>query len=109
MEPDWNGLSLRLRGASGTDFALDEALAAAFGQMIAPFTSSVEAARGLVAAALPGWRLHLGFGATGLFPYASLAHDGTMIISDAPTVPLAILKSAVSAKACSKPSSPPPA
>lgn len=108
MEPDWSELGRRLLQAAGTDAVLDAALAAAFDQAVAPFTSSVDACRALVAAALPEWRLHLGFGASGLFPYASLAHDGIRIISDAPTVPLAILRSAVAARTFPAPSLPPP-
>ena len=109
MEPDWGELGERLLASAGGDAALDEALAAAFGQVAAPFTSSVEACRALVAEALPGWRLHLGYGASGMFPYALLTNNATRIISDASTVPLAILRSAVAAKASSTPSSPPPA
>jgi hypothetical protein len=109
MEPDWIDLRRRLLEATGADAALDQVLAAAFGQTVAPFTSSVDASRALVAAALPGWRLHLGYDVSGMFPYASLAKDGIRVISDAPTVPLAVLRSAVAAKACPAPSSPPPA
>ncbi len=109
MEPDWDELARRLSAAVGTDAVLDAALAAAFGQTAAAFTSSVEDCRALVAAALPGWRLHLGYGASGMFPYALLTNAATRIMSDAPTVPLAILRSLVAAKACPAPSAPPPA
>ena len=96
---DWLELGRRLERAAGSDAALDALVAEAFGQPVAACSSSVEAARALVAAALPGWTMHLGFGATGLFPYASLAADGTRIVCDAPTVPLAILRAAVAVKA----------
>ena len=109
MEPDWIELGNRLLAAAGADAALDGALAAAFGQTLAPFTSSVEACRALVAAVLPDWRLHLGYGASGMFPYALLTNNASRIISDAPTVPLAILRSLAAVKACPAPSSPPPA
>ncbi|MDO8606766.1 MAG: hypothetical protein Q7R40_09540 [Phaeospirillum sp.] len=109
MEPDWIDLGRRLREATGADTALDLALSAAFGQTAAPFTASVDASRALVAAALPGWRLHLGYDVSGMFPYASLSKDGARVVSDAPTVPLAVLRSAVAAKACPAPSLPPPA
>ncbi|CAA7626108.1 hypothetical protein [Magnetospirillum sp. SS-4] len=108
MDGQWNDLGRRLTQASGSDAGLDAAVAKAFAQPEAGYTSSVEACRALVAAALPGWRLHLGYGVTGTFPYASLSRDGCHIVSDAPTVPLAILRSAVEA-ASSAPSSPPPA
>jgi hypothetical protein len=107
MDGVWSELVKRLWLASGADGALDQALADAFAQPVAGYTSSVESCRALVAAALPGWRLHLGYGVTGTFPYASLTRDGNCILSDAPTVPLAILRSA--AAAASVPSAPPPA
>jgi len=108
MEPDWTELGKRLVAAVGADEGLDEALAAAFGQPAGPFTASVESSRALAAAALPDWRLHLGYGVSGMFPYALLSNATTRIMSDAPTVPLAILRSLVAAKACPAPSSPPP-
>lgn len=110
MEP-WDDIEQRLHAATGADGELDRVLATAFDRPAAPLTASVEACRELVAAVLPGWRLHLGFGADGMFPYASLAGDSRRVVSDAPTVPLAILRSAVAAAraAGSVPSAPPPA
>lgn len=107
MTGDWSDLGQRLWAATGADEALDRDLAAMFAQAEAPFTGSVEACRALVAAALPDWRLHLGYGVSGMFPYASLRREGVTVVSDAPTVPLAILRSAVAAKASPEPSSPP--
>lgn len=108
MDGPWSDLGRRMMQASGSDAVLDRAIAEAFVQPEAGYTASVEACRTLVAAALPGWRLHLGYGASGTFPYASLSRDGCHIVSDAPTVPLAILRSAVEAASLA-PSSPPPA
>jgi len=109
MIEHWNKLDEWLRAASGSDAALDQALSEAFGVKPAPFTSSVEACRDLVRQTLPEWRLHLGYGASGIFPYAALVTDGSRVASDAPTVPLAVLRSAVAAKALQAPSAPPPA
>ena len=109
MDSDWDGLARALSTAAGSDSQLDEALAKAFGQPKAAFTSSVEDCRSLVAASLPDWHLHLGYDASGMFPYASLVREPSRIMSEAPTVPLAILRSAVAAKAYPGPSSPPPA
>jgi hypothetical protein len=95
----WQELSGRLQRAAGADAELDAAVAEGFGVEAADYTASVDRAAALVAGALPGWRLHLGFGASGVFPYASLANDGTRVVCDAPTVPLAILRAAVGAKA----------
>ncbi|WP_009867275.1 hypothetical protein [Paramagnetospirillum magnetotacticum] len=99
MATDWSALERRLERAAGSDPELDRDLAAAFGVVLAPFTSSVSDCHSLAEAALPGIRLHLGYGASGVFPYASLRGQGLSIISDAATVPLAILRSLVAAKA----------
>lgn len=108
-EMDWNELAGRLEAATGADAALDRAVAGAFGRPDAPFTASVEECRALAAAVRPDLRLHLGYGASGVFPYASLAGDGLHVVSDAPTVPLAILRSLVSAAAIPARSAPPAA
>lgn len=108
-EMNWGELTKRLEAATGADAGLDREVALAFGRPEAPFTASVEACRALAAAALPGLRLHLGYGATGVFPYASLAGDGLHVVSDAPTVPLAILRSLVAAAAIPAQSAPPAA
>jgi hypothetical protein len=98
MGVDWGGLRMRLAQATGADADLDKAIAAAFQQPPGDYTASVEKCRTLVAAALPGWTLHLGFGASGVFPYASLAGNGTRVVVDAGTVPLAVLRAAVAVK-----------
>jgi hypothetical protein len=92
MEPELSRLAVRVAQATGSDKDLDRDLATAFARPIAEYTASVADCRALAAAVLPEWRLHLGFSATGMFPYACLANNGTRIISDAPTVPLAILR-----------------
>lgn len=109
MPHDWIDLERRLVTATGSDHELDAAVAAAFEQPEAPYTASVAACRALIGAKMPDWRLHLGFGASGTFPYASMVRDGLVIISDAPTVPLAILRSAVAAEKAAAPSAPPAA
>lgn len=95
----WRDLAGRLERANGGDAGLDRDVAEAFGAEAGDYSESVEKAQALVAAALPDWKLHLGFGATGVFPYASLASGPTRVVCDAPTVPLAILRAAVGAKA----------
>ena len=84
--------------ASGADADLDARLADAFQVPAAKFTGSVEDCRALLAAALPDWRLHLGYGASGMFPYVVLSAHGRRCTAEAPTVPLAILRAAVLAK-----------
>ncbi len=111
MTGEWEELERRLWAAGGSDGDLDHCLAERFLLRERAFTASVEDARALVAEALPDWRLHLGHGASGVFPYALLARGENRIVSDAPTVPLAILRSALAAAraADQAPASPPPA
>lgn len=94
---DWQELESALAGASGGDHAIDRAVASAFGQATADYSESVEACRALVAAALPGWKLHVGYDAAGLFPYAALSRGDSHLEAAAPTLPLAILRAAVTA------------
>lgn len=90
-------LAQRLNAATGADGGLDEAIAGAFGVPPGRYSGSLDACRALVAAALPGWRLHLGFDAAGIFPYAALSQGEHHLEAEAPTLPLAILKAAVAA------------
>lgn len=92
-----NELKLALERAGGADPALDRAIAAAFAVPDAGYSGSVEHCRALLAAALPDWRLHLGYGASGVFPYALLTAHGRRCLAEAPTLPLAILRAAVAA------------
>lgn len=87
-------LTERLNQATGADAGLDELLAQSFGQPKAGYTGSAESAHALVHAALPDWRLHVGFNATGMFPYARLSRGDVQVDASAPTVPLAILRAA---------------
>jgi hypothetical protein len=90
-------LAAGLTAATGPDGDLDALIAETFHAEAKDYSASVEACRGLVVTALPGWRLHVGFDATGLFPYASLSNNGQRVEASAPTLPLAILRGAVAA------------
>jgi hypothetical protein len=94
---DWRGLADGAARATGADPALDAALAAAFGVAAAPFTGSVEDAEALAAAALPGWKLHLGFDVTGVFPYVRLSNNGSRVEAGASALPLAIVRAVIQA------------
>lgn len=109
MTTDWGELGRRLERAGGAEPDLDSALASAFGVAAAPFTASVPDCRQLAEVALPDMKLHLGYGASGVFPYASLAGEGLHVVSEAPTVPLAILRSIVAAQAARARPAPPAA
>ncbi|OAN46367.1 hypothetical protein [Magnetospirillum moscoviense] len=88
---DWSALEDRLGKAKGGDAQLDHDLCVAVGASLQPVTESVEAARALVLQGAPGWHLHVGFDATGLFPYAALTLGDTHIEASATSVPLALL------------------
>jgi hypothetical protein len=107
MGTDWLDLLRRVEQAAGADTALDADLAAVFGVAVAPFTASVPDCRTLAGTAMPGMKLHLGYGASGVFPYASLTGEGLHVVSEAATVPLAILRSVVGAAAARARSGPP--
>lgn len=87
-----------LAAATGADAMLDREIADATGFALEPFTSSVDAARALFEHLLPEWHLHVGYGATGVFPYATASLGDRSFPSEAPTVPLAILRAAWSAQ-----------
>ncbi|MBC7952980.1 MAG: hypothetical protein H7Z12_14330 [Rhodospirillaceae bacterium] len=92
---DWGALAERLEAATGGDAGLDGMLAQSLSLPEIAYTGSVEAARDLVEAALPGWHLHVGFDVSGLFPYAAITQGDTHVEASAPTVPLAILRAAL--------------
>lgn len=86
-----------LERATGAEAPLDAALAEAFGRPAAPFTGSAEAARALIAAVLPGWRVHVGFDVSGVFPYVRLSSNGDRVEAGAASLPLALLRALVAA------------
>lgn len=85
-------LTIALRNAQGADTKIDRTIAQIFAVASADYSSSVEQCRSLVGLLLPGWRLHMGYGANGIFPYASLSKGDDVFTADAPTLPLAILR-----------------
>lgn len=97
-----------LATATGADAAIDRAVAAAFGagETAGDWSGSVERCTALVARVLPGWRWHVGWGVSGLFPYARLEHGGERVSAEAPTVPIALLRAL--AKAAAGERDPPP-
>ncbi len=105
---DWQGLRERLTTATGADAAVDAALATGFGVPPDDFTASVDKCRALVAAALPGWKLHVGYNATGLFPYAAVTLGSRHVEAEAPSLPLAILRALVAAQLPPPPADPAP-
>ena len=94
---DWNALSQRLATVTGGDPDLDAMICEAFGQPLQRISESAELCRAFAALVAPGWHLHLGYGASGLLPYAGLAQADRHLEAEAPTVPLAILRVLVAA------------
>ncbi|MBC7905418.1 MAG: hypothetical protein H7Y60_01560 [Rhodospirillaceae bacterium] len=92
---DWGALAERLEVATGADADLDGMLAQSLSLPANIYTGSVDAARALVAVALPGWHLHVGFDVSGLFPYAAITQGDIHVEATAPTVPLAVLRAAL--------------
>ncbi|WP_431855304.1 hypothetical protein [Azospirillum sp.] len=87
-----------LKAATGADAALDQAIAEAFQAPPADYTESVERCRALVVSVLPGWHLHLGYGVSGILPYAELSNGDQRHVAEAPTVPLAVLRALVASR-----------
>jgi hypothetical protein len=101
---DWASLAAKLHDAGGADPELDAVIAEAFGAPAGSYTESIEDCRRLVALALPGWHLHIGFAASGVFVYANLSKGEASASAESPTVPLAILRALVAiaaGRACS--------
>jgi hypothetical protein len=55
------------------------------------YTASIDACLALISRVLPGWHWHVGYGANGVFPYASVANERVRFEAQASTVPLALL------------------
>lgn len=98
-------LRARLHQAGGGDAALDRDLAAVFALEAGDYTESIALARQLAARALPGWKLHVGFDASGVLPYAAVSGAGGRFAGTGPTVPLAVLRVVLDAVTASAPPS----
>lgn len=107
MRSNLKQLEAKMAAATGSDTNLDADLhEAAYGvraDRVPAYTSSVDACLALVHERLPEWHWHLGYGATGVFPYAVLTHGpedaDSRSEATAPTVPLALLRAFVKALA----------
>jgi len=99
---DLSSLTKALAAATGPDRGLDALIAASLGQPAADYSESADRCGRLVLALLPDWHLHVGFGGSGVFPYASLSRGDDRTEAEAPTVPLAMLRAAIAALASSQ-------
>lgn len=94
---DLGPLAKALTAATGPDTGLDALIAESLAQPMADYSESVDRCGRLVAALLPDWHLHVGFGGSGVFPYATLSCGEHRAEAEAPTVPLAMLRAAIAA------------
>lgn len=93
------GLAELLARATGADAVLDAEVARFFKVEDDAYTASALSCRDLARQRLAGWRLHVGYGASGMFPYAAFSRQDERIEAEAPTLPLAILRAACAALA----------
>jgi hypothetical protein len=96
---DLSPLAKALAAATGPDTGLDALIAASLDQKMADYSGSVDRSGRLVATLLADWHLHVGFGGSGVFPYATLSRGEERAEAEAPTVPLAILRATIMALA----------
>lgn len=89
---DLQNLTRLLGDAHGGSAELDELVAKVYGQPAEVYSESVDCCLSLVKCLLPHWRLHIGYGVSGILPYASLTQGESHFEAEAPTVPLAILR-----------------
>lgn len=89
----------KLMNATGADKNLDQHIARAFALQSREFSASIEDAKSVVEYLFPKAHIHLGYGVTGVFPSATLSVAGRLYTSEAPTVPIAILRSSFMALA----------
>jgi hypothetical protein len=112
MEDGAEPLARLLATASGADPAIDRAVAATFGAEDGEggWSASVEHCVALLGRVLPGWSWHVGWGPSGVVPYARLRRGAERVSAEAPTVPIALLRAIARAVAGERdpPAEPPP-
>ena len=101
MKTDRVRLGKSIRQATGPDSGIDRAVAALLDgggedDAVPPYTSSVDACIALIRRTLPDWHWHVGHGAMGVVPYASMTRNDenagpVHVEATASTVPLALL------------------
>lgn len=99
-------LLTRLAAANGRDHELDSAIAEHLdnlsgGASVPAYTASVDRCLELLRHCLPDWHWHLGYGASGVLPYAVVARDDERFEAAAATVPLALLLAIAQARLAS--------
>ncbi len=98
--PALASLLSHIEAATGADRALDAAIEQALrGRAQDPpaYTASVDHCLDLAHELLPNWHWHIGRGARGIMPYASLSKGEVTVTADGVTVPLVLLAAIVMA------------
>jgi len=103
--PELASLLDRIEAATGADRALDASIDRALAPMHAwnraqdppDYTASVDRCLDLLHELLPDWHWHLGRGALGIMPYASLSNGKVAVSADGTTVPQVLLAAIVKA------------
>jgi hypothetical protein len=93
-------LQVAIAEATGPSTTIDKAVAHLFdGDADIGYSASVDACLLLIGRVLPDWHWHVGYGPTGVLPYASMQdeHSDKRVETSAPTVPLALLGCVVKA------------
>jgi len=91
----------RVETATGADRDLDadiEKILRGPSDAAPDYTASVDSCLELLHAVLPHWHWHLGRGATGVLPYASLSKGKMTVSAEGTTVPLVLLTAIIKAR-----------
>jgi len=97
---DLKNLLTAIETASGADPRLDAKIDNILRNSKEPgpaYTASVDSCLELIHDVLPDWHWHVGRGAGGVMPYASLSKGNLKVVADGVTVPLVILAATVKA------------
>jgi hypothetical protein len=98
--PALASLLSHIKAATGADRTLDAAIEQTLrGRSQDPpdYTASVDHCLDLLHELLPDWHWHIGRGARGIMPYASLSNGQITVSADGITVPLVLLAAIVMA------------
>lgn len=93
-------LQRRIESGNGADRALDadiEKILRGPSDHPPDYTASVDRCLELLHGVLPNWHWHLGHGATGMMPYATLSKGQTRVSADGTTVPQVLLAAIIKA------------
>jgi len=91
----------RIESSKGADPVLDreiEKTLCAPSDEVRDYTASIDRCLDLMHEILPAWHWHVGRGANGVMPYASMTKGTQTLVADGTTVPLVLLAVMIKAK-----------